>query len=99
MSSPKGDNKNYRRQWMGVFAGAAVGWALVNLFPAIEERFSMLTVLLWSAAIGGALVSLDGFIKAGAALTRRDNRVLNLLVGLGIPILLIIILLLIFRSI
>jgi hypothetical protein len=57
----------------------------------------MLTVILVSAAMGGALASLDGFIRAGAALTRRDNRALNLLVGLGIPILLLLLLLLLSR--
>jgi hypothetical protein len=54
----------------------------------------MLTVILVSAAIGGALGSLDGFIRAGAVITRRDNRALNLLVGLGIRILLLLLLLL-----
>jgi len=97
MSSFKKDNKKWGRQWVGVFAGAAVGWSLTFIFPVIEQRFSMLTVLLWSAAIGGALVSLDGFTRAGAALTRRDNRALNLLVGLGIPLILVIVLLLVSR--
>lgn len=97
MSSFKQDNKKWGRQWVGAFAGAAVGWALTCIFPGIEQRFSMLTVLLVSAAIGGALASLDGFIRAGAALTRRDNRALNLLVGLSIPILLLLLLLLVSR--
>ena len=97
MSSFKRDNKRWGRQWVGAFAGAAFGWALTYIFPGIEQRFSMLTVILVSAAIGGALASLDGFIGAGAALTRRDNRALNLLVGLGIPILLLLLLLLLSR--
>jgi len=97
MSSFKQDNKRWGRQWVGAFAGAAVGWALTYIFPGIEQRFSMLTVILVSAAIGGALTSLDGFIRAGAALTRRENRALNLLVGLGIPILLLLLLLLLSR--
>jgi hypothetical protein len=97
MSSFNQDNKRWGRQWVGAFAGAAVGWALTYIFPGIEQRFSMLTVILVSAAMGGALASLDGFIRAGAALTRRDNRALNLLVGLGIPILLLLLLLLLSR--
>ena len=82
---------------MGIFGGAAIGWTLTIIFPGLVERFSFLTVLLWSAAIGGVLTSLDGFMRAGAALTRRDNRTLNLLVGLGIPILLLLILYLVAR--
>jgi len=97
MSSFNQYNKRWGRQWVGAFAGAAVGWALTYIFPGIEQRFSMLTVILVSAAMGGALASLDGFIRAGAALTRRDNRALNLLVGLGIPILLLLLLLLLSR--
>jgi high-affinity Fe2+/Pb2+ permease len=97
MSSFKQDNKKWGRQWVGAFAGAAVGWALTYLFPSIGQRYSMTTVLLVGAALGAALASLDRFIRAGAALTRRDNRALNLLVGLGIPILLLLLLLLLSR--
>ena len=97
MSSFKSSNKKWARQWMGGFGGAAIGWALTYIFPGLVERFSMLTVILWSAAIGAAFLSMDGFVRAGAALTRRDNRVLNLFVGLGIPILLLIILVLVSR--
>lgn len=77
--------------------GAAIGWALTILFPGLEARFGMVAVLLWSGAIGGVLTSLDGFTRAGAALTRGDDRRLNLLVGLGIPILLLLILYLVSR--
>jgi hypothetical protein len=97
MSSFKRGDKKWGRQWVGVFGGAAVGWALMNIFPGLEARFGMLAVLLWSAAIGGVLTSLDGFVKAGAALTRRDNRILNFFVGLGIPALLLLILYLVSR--
>jgi hypothetical protein len=91
------DNKKWGRQWVGIFAGGAVGWVLITLFPALEQRFSFISVILWSAAIGGVLTSLGGFMRAGAALTRRENPWLNLAVGLGIPILLLLIIMLIFR--
>jgi hypothetical protein len=97
MSSLKPSNKKWGRQWVGIFGGAAIGWALALIFPGLVERFGMLTILLWSGAIGGILTSLDGFMRAGAALTRRDNRTLNLLVGLGIPILLLVLLYLVSR--
>jgi len=82
---------------VGIFGGAAVGWSLTILIPGLEERFGLLTILLWSGAIGGILTSLGEFMRAGAALTRRDNPALNLLVGLGIPVLLLVILYLVSR--
>ena len=57
----------------------------------------MFSAILWGAAIGAALTSLDSFEKAGAALTRRENKTLNLLVGLVIPGILLIILFLVSR--
>jgi hypothetical protein len=89
--------KKWRRQWVGIIAGAAVGWILTIIFPVLEQRFSLLTVVLWAAVIGGVLTSLEDFTRAGAALTGRDNRNLNLAVGLGIPILIIALIFLIFR--
>jgi hypothetical protein len=97
MGSSNKDLKKWGRQWVGIFAGAAVGWTLTIIFPGLEQRFSLLTVVLWSAVIGGVLTSLDGFMRAGAALTRRDNRALNLAVGLGIPILIVAVIFLLFR--
>ncbi|MCJ7535521.1 MAG: hypothetical protein WA997_04570 [Anaerolineales bacterium] len=97
MSFNKTSNKKWGRQWVGIFGGGAIGWALTIVFPGLEAHFSLLTVLLWSAAIGGVLTSLAGFERAGAALTRRDNRALNILVGLGIPALLLLILFLVSR--
>ncbi len=97
MSSSQPSNRKWGRQWVGIFGGAAIGWALTIIFPGLAERFSLLTVLLWCGAIGGILTSLDKFMRAGAALTRRENRTLNLLVGLGIPILLLLILYLVSR--
>jgi hypothetical protein len=91
MSSFKRDNRKWGRQWVGVFAGAFVTWALLLLFPSLQQRISIFSAILWGAAIGAAIASLDSFEKAGAALTRRDNKALNLLVGLGIPIILLII--------
>jgi hypothetical protein len=97
MTSFKQDNKKWRRQWVGVFAGAFVSWGLMALFPGLQERISTFSAILWGAAIGAAVVSLDSFEKAGAALTRRDNKTLNLLVGLGIPGILLIILFVVTR--
>ena len=76
---------------MGVFAGAAAAWALLAVFPGLQERISLFSAILWGGAIGAAVVSLDSFEKAGAALTRKENRALNLAIGLGIPIILLLI--------
>jgi hypothetical protein len=97
MSSDNPKNRKWGRQMVGIFGGAAVGWSLTILIPGLEERFGLLTILLWSGAIGGILTSLGEFMRAGAALTRRDNPALNLLVGLGIPVLLLVILYLVSR--
>jgi hypothetical protein len=97
MSNLKSSNKKWGRQMVGIFGGAAIGWSLTFLFPGLEERFGMLTILLWSGALGGILTSLGQFMRAGAALTRRDNQVLNLIVGLGIPAFLLLILYLVSR--
>jgi hypothetical protein len=97
MSNFKSSNKKWGRQMVGIFGGAAIGWSLTIVFPGFEERFGMLTILLWGGAIGGILTSLGQFIRAGAALTRRDNQALNLIVGLGIPALLLLILYLVSR--
>jgi len=96
VGSSNQDNKKWGRQWVGIFGGAAVGWALVMLFPALQERFSLFSVVLWSAVIGGVLTSLGGFMRAGAALTRSDNHWLNLAIGLGIPALILLIIYLLF---
>ena|SRR3990170_8030954 len=97
MPASKQDRPNWGKQWVGAFAGAVLGWGLVVIFPALEQRFSLLTVILWCAAMGAALTNLDGFTRAGAALTRRQNYQLNLIVGLGLPILLLLLITLLLR--
>jgi len=90
MAEDHANRSSWRRQWIGALAGAAVGWVLAWLFPALEQRFSLFSIILWCGAIGAALTNLEGFASAGATLTRRDIRALNLLVGLGIPALLLL---------
>ena len=97
MGSSNKDWKKWGQQWVGKISGAVVGWILTIIFPALEQRFSLLTVVMWSAVIGGVLTSLDGFMRAGAALTRKDNRALNLAVSLGVPILILAVIFLLFR--
>lgn len=81
----------WKKQWLGVLAGAAIGLALGALFPGLQRQLGGLFYLvLWSGVVGGVLTNLDGFIRAGAAVTRTEKRGINLLVGLGIPVLIVV---------
>jgi hypothetical protein len=85
---------NFRRELLGIFGGIGLAMAISALIPAIRENYSLGVVILWGGALGGAVMSLERFERAGAALTKKDNRALNYAVGLGIPIALLILLLL-----
>lgn len=87
----QGDKRSWLRQWVGIIAGAALGFLLITLFPSLADRFSTFTIVIWCAVLGGVLTSIGGFMRAGAALTRSDNHWLNLAVGLGIPVIILII--------
>ena len=65
--------------------------ALGALFPGLPGQFGGLFYLvLWSGVAGGVLTNLNGFMRAGAALTRSKHRGINLLVGLGIPAIIVV---------
>lgn len=65
--------------------------ALGALFPALQEHLGgLFYVAVWSGVAGGVLTSLNGFMRAGAAVTRSEKRGINLLVGLGIPVLIMV---------
>ena len=96
--SPGDDYLNkWGRQWLGALGGAIFGWGVSAVFPMLVRRYTVLTIVLWCAAIGAALMSMDNFARAGAALTRGKNRSLNLLVGLGVSASILLIVMLILR--
>jgi hypothetical protein len=97
MAKQNPEKVHWNRQLLGAWAGGLIGLAFSLVFPDLAERFGMLNVVLWSAALGAALASLDGFIRAGAALTHSQNRILNLLVGLGLPALVLAVIALLVR--
>jgi hypothetical protein len=82
-----------RRHLWGIGLGALAGLALEASVPAVRAVAGRSGGLAWGAALGGILASLPEFAAAGAILTRRPNRglnmrALNVAVGLGIPALL-----------
>lgn len=82
--------QDLRRQLVGLIGGAAAGLAMSVFFPPLAERFGLFPLVLWGSIVGGVLTSLGGFSRAGKALTRSDNPYLNLLVGLGLPLLILL---------
>ncbi len=78
--------KYRRRQVWGLFLGVSLGMMLAAVVPAIREQFSPVWVIILGGAIGSGLASLEQFERAGAALTKSENRVLNFAIGLGIPL-------------
>jgi hypothetical protein len=97
MEAYKKRRYNFIRQTVGILLGAGIGYVVAMIFPALEDRVSLFTLVLIFAALGGVIGSLEGFTRAGAALTRRENPILNLLVGLGVPAVLFLILFLLLR--
>ncbi|GAB4582022.1 MAG: hypothetical protein Fur0022_47740 [Anaerolineales bacterium] len=85
--------RNFRRELLGVFVGIGVVLIISALVPAIRANYSLGPVILWGGAIGGIMMSLERFERAGGALTKKNNRLLNYLIGLGIPVGIMILLL------
>ncbi|HEX9617312.1 MAG TPA: hypothetical protein VGA03_07830 [Anaerolineales bacterium] len=97
MAKQKPERVNWNRQLLGALAGAFAGLVLSIVIPLLAQRVGTINLVLWTAVLGGAVASLEGFIRAGAALTRSQNRSLNLLVGLGLPALILMVIALLAR--
>jgi len=101
-SDPEGENlqfetrrRRFIRELVGIFLGVSVAMMVGSLVPGIRERYSLGIILLWGGAIGGLAASYERFERAGAALTRGENKVVNYLVGVGIPVGILIVIFLI----
>jgi len=82
--------QNFRRELVGIFAGIGLALVVGASIPAIRENTSLGSAILWGGALGGVVMSLERFERAGAALTKSENRPLNYVVGLGIPIVILV---------
>lgn len=81
-----------RRQYSGLFGGIGLGMMVSALIPWVRNNVDLTTVILWSGAAGVVITSWEQFEAAGGALTRKPGRALNLAVGFGLPLLLIVLL-------
>ncbi|GEM_PF-2241257 len=84
--------RNFRREIIGIFLGVSGAMVISSLLPVVRQNVSLATVMLWGGAFGGVAASFPRFEKAGAALTKGDNRVLNYAIGLGIPLIVLLLL-------
>jgi len=86
-----------RNQLVGILGGVIGGVMVVFSWPGIQETLGLTGAMLWGAAIGGALGSLQQFGKLGKRITRSENKTLNTLVGVSLPLFIVAVLALIFR--
>ncbi len=88
--NPQEDREFLRRQNRlqagGIALGLVAAWIAGTLFPALPQRFTWTTVMLWGAALGASLFGWQSYARAGKALTHSENRWLNLAVGAGLPL-------------
>ncbi len=67
---------------IGMLAGALLGIVAVGLGNTFGYALVLSDGLFWGAVIGGVLAGVPQFASSGAILTRSENQILNLLVGL-----------------
>jgi hypothetical protein len=89
MVEKRSNRQNWGRQWLGVIGGAIVGFLVSEFLPDLANQIGIFQLVLWCAILGGMLASLEEIIGAGAVITRRQNRWVNLIVGLVVPALLL----------
>ena len=74
------------KELLGIFLGISLAMMISAVIPSIREQYSLAIVVLWGGALGGLLTSYERFERAGAALTRSENKVVNYLVGIAVPL-------------
>ncbi len=89
--TPDNHRRNqFRRELTGMAIGIGLALMLGAGVPWLRDNLSLAYLIVWGAALGGIFSSLERFENAGAALTKKQNRVLNYAVGLGLPLIIII---------
>jgi hypothetical protein len=68
---------------LGLLVGALLGAVVAGFGEALGYTLALGDGIFWGAGIGGVLASVPQFEQSGAVLTRRENRVLNTLVGIA----------------
>ena len=77
--NPRSEIQNQRRSWvrqtLGALLGAGVGWLAAGFAPRWGLTLREPTrLVLWGAALGALLASLDRFILAGSRLSGRTGK-------------------------
>jgi hypothetical protein len=83
--------RSFTRQLYGMVGGGCFGLILVEIFPWLTHNTDRITIILWCSVIGIVIFNIQQFETAGAVLTQRENRPLNTIVGLGFPLLILLI--------
>ena len=89
---PEGLSHEVRRtrfikELLGIFLGISLAMMISSVVPSVRENYTLGIVVLWGGALGGLLTSYERFERAGAALTRGENKALNYIIGISIPLL------------
>lgn len=86
--------KFYVRQFTSLFwmlLAVAVGLTIREMLPALKANIEISTMALVSGLIGIVIPNVAQFGRAGKVMTKGNNRRVNLLVGAGITLLLLLI--------
>jgi uncharacterized membrane protein YidH (DUF202 family) len=89
-------NEIRARQISGMILGLIIGLMTANFFPELRTAIGgWAMVMVWSVALGGLVGSLADFYPIGQRITKRENRTLNNIVGVGVLVVVIGVVLLI----
>lgn len=85
--------KFYIRQFTSLFwmlAAVVIGLSLREYYPWLKQSIELSTMALISGLFGIVIPNIAQFGNAGKVLTKTSNRWINLLVGAGITLILLL---------
>lgn len=88
--TPVAPSGSWRRQLAGMLAGMALTLAISPLLPPGVREIGLGRLVVWGGIAGSVLASLGRFEQAGAVITGRQDRALNVALGMTISALLVI---------